>query len=290
MKHTLRNVFAFGSMVVCCWTVMATVVSGAVITLIDEPFDTAGPLPAGWEYFYSSGTPDAWTAPTVVANLGLRMRRNDSATDNPHVYYSGGTWSDLQGTAIFNTGNVNLNNWAMGYSIRAPSMGVTPGGYLIVVGNRESAAPNLTTPFIGIFRGDVGPTLFHQRTRSENLAYTDIDVALASDTDYRFEFSAYGNDIFASFWTTDASPTLLGSVALDLTTIDPALQTTEAGFFGLVSLPGSNGRQVYVRDLEVFKIIPEPSTVGLFGLAVLVLRLLRRETGLQLKQCKQHAM
>lgn len=262
----------FGAMLILGGMFMASPAVGAL--LIDEPFDTEGNLDASpryddWDYVYTALGPEDWPAPSVSLwgepYDGLRMARDGSDARNPHVFFTGTTIADLQGSAIFNTNNSDMDDWAMGYHLRADVTNDTHAGYIVSVGNRDSHAPELDTPFIGIALGT--ESSIHQRTRGGFLAVTDIDERLSNNTDYVINFSATGSTISASIWTTDATPELLGSVTYS----DAA--NTDAGYFGFASLQGSSSGRYDVRDLEV---IPEPGTASLLLGSLAVLGLLRR--------------
>lgn len=271
MKQTPRKSFALGSILICCWIVMATAASGAVITLIDEPFDApVDGLPDGWAVRVENNAVSG-NLPRVLDLSPTRVQfETGGSNDDPKasIVYTEAVYADLHGSAIFNFGS--LRRVMAGFTIRTDPAEAgefwPAGGYTLGFGNRVT--PNAEW-FVGIFYSEMD----HDYQRNNALVYVDVpDQTAGFSGDHELRFSAYESVITFSVWTVGAQPSEVVSVSLE------NADRTDAGLFGIhadIHLH-STARRFGVYNLHVEQIIPEPGTVALLGFAALLLRGLRR--------------
>lgn len=221
------------------------------------------------------GRPDAWTwidlgrtAPTIREDevgednrAALRVGRQTYLFYEPYpdAPAASNLFANLQGSMIVNSGAVfdGGHLGGVGFMIRFNRMAETgssdsgvsvPGtngepGYKIMFALER----NEQYPFIGVFGGQNNSTLMTEDNINRHYgSLQPIDAALIEDnTDYRFEFAAFGKTITASLWTVGEDPVLLAATALQNAAF------TNAGYFGVLGHSDASSKYAYLSDLSV---------------------------------------
>jgi len=226
--------------------------------LIDQPFNTVGALPAGWNAVYSGATnTSSFTVPDVVS-LGaagnyLRLNRPGSPSVSSGVLYTNDTFTDLSGSVILRFGTDQLHRASV--VLRAQSEAYFASGYGITVRNVTGTGGELFQ--LGIINTTTGGNASGDAIGG----WVDLDKAanFLVNLDYEIRFSAFQDVISGEVWRTDTS-TKLGETSITNSLF------TDAGFVGLRHNAGNTGAttSIYYNDLLV---VPEPSTYALLGLA-----------------------
>lgn len=222
--------------------------------LLEESFGTVGALPAGWNPVYSGDTgTNNFTVPDIVS-LGadgnyLRLNRPGTPSVSAGILYTEETFQDVSGSVIVRFAGDQLNRASV--VLRAQTNAYQPAGYGITVRNSS------TEEFFQF--GIMNTTQTGSGNADDIGGWVNLDRAnFATNTDYEIRFSAIGDQISGSIWTTGATPTMLGSQTITDSTIGGA------GYVGLRHSSGNSNATIYYKDLVV---IPEPGTLLLMGLS-----------------------
>ena len=261
---------------IACIRLMVALVAGAVSAgaglVLDEPFTApVGGRPALWTWVDLGRT-----APTIREDeVGMDGRAALRVGRQTYLFYepSGGAdpaadlFANMQGSMVINSGalfdgghlggvgfmirfNRMAESGAIDPSVSVPGTNGEPG-YKIIFGLERHER----YPFIGVFGGQNNSTLMTEdNVNRHHGSLQPIDAALIDDnTDYRFEFTAFGKTITASLWTIGEEPELLATTALQNAVY------THAGYFGVMGHSDANTKYAYISDLLID---PEPTVAG----------------------------
>jgi len=226
--------------------------------LIDEPFDTVGALPAGWDYSNSTGTPTIEITDYQPGDPRLLQERATGGSAGSVIYNEDVVLGDFEGTVVFNIGGASSSRYR-GVVLRAQTTGLNEKTYFVVFNQA-----NLMITLDPSSSSNIGTVL-------ATTALKDNTV-LAENTDYLLRFTANGNELAAFIYARGDDPTqydnLLGDVYYTIGTQqgDPAYLS---GKFGFRTHYDSAGK-TYWSDLKI-STIPEPASLTLLGLPLLLI-------------------